>query len=148
LRTQHVEPRHRGHPARWGKRHDGGPDRRDRLVLKRQAQTRPAIGDGTPCGTLVWFDETNAVSDRDINNPDPELRDRPVKGMVMLSGFERSGDRWRRGRIYNAENGRTYRSAVSVRDDGNLKLQGCVGPICQTQTWTPLPEDDPRVTGD
>jgi len=105
-------------------------------------------GDGTPCGTLVWFDETNAASDRDINIPDPELRDRPVKGMVMLSGFERSGDRWRRGRIYNAENGRTYRSAVSVRDDGNLKLQGCVGPICQTQTWTPLPEDDPRVTGD
>ena len=87
----------------------------------------------------------NALSDKDINNPDEALRGQPIVGSQMLFGFERRGDRWRRGKIYNAENGRTYGSGINVRDDGNLNLKGCVGPICQTQTWTPVPTDDPRL---
>ncbi|MEO0881085.1 MAG: DUF2147 domain-containing protein [Pseudomonadota bacterium] len=102
-------------------------------------------GDSTPCGTIVWFDETNAEANTDIRNPDPALQSRPIVGMEMLSGFQRRGERWRRGTIYNAENGKTYGSGINIRDNGDLTVKGCIGPICQTQVWTPVAADDPRL---
>lgn len=105
-------------------------------------------GDGTPCGTIVWYDKDTAVAHTDIRNPDPDLQSRPINGMKMLAGFKQRGERWRRGTIYNAENGKTYGSGMSVKDDGNLAVKGCIGPLCQTQTWTPIAEDDPRLAAE
>ncbi|MEM7004778.1 MAG: DUF2147 domain-containing protein [Pseudomonadota bacterium] len=105
-------------------------------------------GDTTPCGTVVWYDRETATAHTDINNPDPALQDRPIVGMEMLSGFRRRGERWRRGTIYNAEDGKTYGSGINIRDDGNLTVKGCIGPLCQTQIWTPIAADDPRLAED
>ncbi len=100
-------------------------------------------GDGTPCGRVVWIDPEaleapdtpDTVTDR--NNPDPELRSRPVVGLIMLSEFERGRSRWKSGRIYDPETGRTYGSRLKQLDDGRLEVKGCVGPICITQRWSP-----------
>lgn len=81
------------------------------------------------CGRVVWLRDQKpgeTVSDR--NNKDPALRSRPVMGMVLLSGFERSANGWRNGRIYNAEDGSTYRSELIPQPDGTLRVKGCVGP--------------------
>lgn len=96
-------------------------------------------GDGSPCGTLEWVNPVEATSDKDINNPDPDLNGRPLKDMPMLWGFREKGDSWGRGRIYSPENGKTYGSNLKRRKDGNLRVKGCVGPFCQTQVWTPAP---------
>ena len=72
----------------------------------------------------------------DANNPDPALRNRPMAGIVFLTGFQPSGDRWR-GRIYDPESGRTYRSELA-RDGAGLKVKGCLGPFCRSQRWTAL----------
>ena len=93
-------------------------------------------GDGTPCGTLAWVDPATTETDLDARNKDKSLRSRPLVGLDMVWGFERAGDVWRRGRIYNPEDGRTFRSALSLETDGRLKVKGCVGPFCQTQYWT------------
>lgn len=70
----------------------------------------------------------------DSNNPDAALRSRPIVGIAILTGFSADSDRWR-GRIYDPESGRTYRSEL-VGAGNALKVKGCIGPFCRTQTWT------------
>lgn len=100
-------------------------------------------GDGTPCGAVVWLDPEalreglTPETAVDENNPDEALRSRPVIGMQMLAEFERKKRDWRSGTIYDPESGKTYGSRIKRLDDGNLQVKGCIGPICQTQVWTP-----------
>ena len=54
----------------------------------------------------------------------------------MLSGFTADDDVWR-GQIYDPKSGKTYRSVVRRNANGTLKVEGCVGPFCKTQTWRP-----------
>lgn len=70
----------------------------------------------------------------DANNPDKALRSRPIQGLAILSNFTADDDHWR-GRIYDPESGRTYRSELRG-SGGTLKVKGCFGPFCRTQTWT------------
>lgn len=73
----------------------------------------------------------------DRNNPDPKLRTRPVLGLEVLSGFTDNGKDWR-GRIYDPEGGKSYKSIVR-RAGAGLKVQGCIAFFCQTQNWKPAP---------
>jgi len=70
----------------------------------------------------------------DVNNPDRSLRSRPIQGIAILTGFTPDGDKWK-GRIYDPESGRTYRSELR-REGSTLKVKGCIGPFCRTQDWT------------
>ena len=72
-------------------------------------------------------------------NPDPALRDRPLKGMTILSGFSYEGDgRWTGGRIYDPNSGKTYRATIRQVNANKLKLRGYVGISLfgRTDTWT------------
>ena len=95
-----------------------------------------------PCGTEVCGRIARVLKPRpggpprDINNPDPALRGRPMAGIVILSGFRPDGDRWR-GRIYDPESGRTYRSEVT-RAGAALTVKGCWGIFCRSQQWTAI----------
>lgn len=71
----------------------------------------------------------------DENNPNPALRKRPIQGLVILSGFKDVGKQWQ-GTIYDPRAGKTYKSFLSLNPNGTLKVKGCVGPFCQSQTWT------------
>ena len=95
-------------------------------------------GDGTPCGTVVWVDLKPTDSGKDDKNPDSALRDRPLVGIQLLSGFERDDEEWTSGEIYDPESGDTYRSNLKLKEDGTLKVQGCILFLCQTQIWTAL----------
>lgn len=72
----------------------------------------------------------------DANNADPKLRTRPIVGLPVLSGFTDKGDDWR-GTIYDPRNGKSYKSIVTRRPDGALKVQGCIAFLCKTQVWQP-----------
>ena len=100
-------------------------------------------GDGTPCGRIAWINpdtlnpEDQGIVLLDRNNPDTELREQTLIGLIILNGFRRGGKRWKRGKIYDPESGKTYGSGISLNEDGTLNLKGCIGPFCQTQIWTP-----------
>lgn len=70
----------------------------------------------------------------DVHNPDATKRTRAIRGMTILWGFVASGDIWA-GQIYDPKTGKTYTSYLSI-DGARLKVQGCIGPLCQTQYWT------------
>ncbi|MFY8195787.1 MAG: DUF2147 domain-containing protein, partial [Novosphingobium sp.] len=71
----------------------------------------------------------------DVNNPDPALRKRKLVGLPILTGFVADGNKWR-GKIYDPESGRTYRSIVTAGKNGTLSVEGCIAMFCQAQTWT------------
>jgi uncharacterized protein (DUF2147 family) len=92
----------------------------------------------TLCGTIRWLWE--ATDDRgrprlDSQNSDPGLRTRPLLGLAILSGLSpRSGGGWE-GRIYNPEDGQSYRATVTRRSADSLLVEGCVLFVCQKQIW-------------
>ncbi len=100
-------------------------------------------GDGTPCGDVVWLDPDalepglTPATAVDRNNSDPDLRGQPVIGLTMLADFEKKRRDWRGGTIYDPESGKTYGSRIKRLENGDLQVKGCIGPICQTQVWTP-----------
>ena len=93
------------------------------------------------CGRIVWLREPlnpDGTGKLDVDNEDPDLRGRPIIGLRMLHGFSGDGDgRGSGGRIYNPEDGYTYRSKMKVIDADTLEVSGCVlFVLCQGQTWT------------
>ncbi|MEL7453059.1 MAG: DUF2147 domain-containing protein [Pseudomonadota bacterium] len=95
-------------------------------------------GDGTPCGTLVWVDPMAANTHLDAKNRTATLRNRPLIGVPIVWGFKRATDAWRGGKIYNPEDGKTFRASLSVTQDADLEVKGCLGPLCRTNIWTRL----------
>lgn len=93
-------------------------------------------GDGTPCGNLVHISSADGATALDDMNPDPELAKKPLLGSRMLWGFKAKKNKWSGGRIYDAESGKDYKSKIELQDDGTLEIKGCIGPFCQSQTWT------------
>ena len=71
----------------------------------------------------------------DDKNSNPALARRSIIGLSLFIGMRPAGaDKWS-GQIYNADDGKTYASSVSVAGPGTLKVEG-VGAFCGGETWT------------
>lgn len=88
------------------------------------------------CGRIARFliDPPDGLDQRDIYNPDKKLRTRKLLGLPVLSGFREEDELWR-GRIYDPNTGKSYRSVIRRKGANVLEVKGCIGPFCQTQTW-------------
>jgi|EndMetStandDraft_9_1072997.scaffolds.fasta_scaffold46695_1 uncharacterized protein (DUF2147 family) len=75
---------------------------------------------------------------KDVHNPDPKLRDRPVVGVVIMNGGKKVGPLKWQGRLYNTLDGGTYSGTLELMSEKQLKLSGCVlgGLICDSRVWT------------
>lgn len=107
-------------------------------------EDRRAVVNIQPCGNAVCgrverilVETPNGAAQRDVNNPDPSLRSRRIVGSRVLWGFTRDGGRYRGGRLYDPETGRTVNGRLQL-SGSRLQVTGCVlaGTICQTQNWT------------
>lgn len=108
-----------------------------------KTQTRNAIVEiqrcgSSICGRILTSDALRTNPDtRDTHNSNAQLRNRQLKGLQILSGFTADGANWTGGKIYNAEDGKTYSADITMAGPDQLKLRGCVfKPFCRTQTWT------------
>ena len=90
------------------------------------------------CGTIRWLWEATDEKGRprlDAQNADATLRARPLVGLSILSGLTpAAGGSWA-GRIYNPEDGQTYRATLRRVGNDTLMIEGCVLFICQKQVW-------------
>ena len=123
----------------------GAPASADQAIGLWKTETRGGVVEITRCGAsicgrLVSSDGLRASPGlKDANNADAKLRGRPLKGLTILSGFRQEGAAWNGGRIYNADDGKTYSARVTPVGANQLKVRGCVFvPLCKTQTWTRL----------
>ena len=108
---------------------------------KSIVEIRPCAGRSDWCGRIAWLRDAKSPDGgavRDTENSEPKLRGRPILGIELLAGFQRASDGvWKGGRIYNPEDGRTYRARLRRVDDRTLEVKGCALSIfCRTQHWT------------
>src|ERR1700730_14659214 len=110
------------------------------LTQAGDAKVRVSKCGGGICGVVVWLREPiNPATGKpqvDDKNPNPALANRPIIGLALFSGMRPSGpNRWS-GQIYNADDGRSYASNISVSGPDSLTVEGCVGVFCAGETWT------------
>ena len=92
-------------------------------------------------GSIIKMCSTdkNACNQLDTNNPDDSLKKRKLLGLIILKDLLFDGDSvWGEGSIYDPNNGKTYRTKVTLSDDGNtLKLRGFIGLSLfgRTEEW-------------
>jgi uncharacterized protein (DUF2147 family) len=92
------------------------------------------------CGVIVGLrdpiDPATGKPQVDDKNPNPALKKRPMIGLPLFSGMRPTGPGKWSGQIYNADDGSTYASNVSVTGADTLKVEGCVGALCGGENWT------------
>jgi len=83
------------------------------------------------CGRLYWLKKplsANGLPKRDKHNSNEALRDRPLCGLQILTGFQYVVDNtWNAGEIYNPDDGLTFSSTMKLAPEGSLKIRGYVG---------------------
>jgi len=109
---------------------------------------------------IVWLIEPDYPADDkdgmggqskvDRYNPDAKKKDVPIIGLEIMHSFVYKGDRsWEGGRIYDPDNGKTYKSKMRLGDDGNLHVRGYIGfsLLGRTTLWT-RPENADATAAD
>jgi uncharacterized protein (DUF2147 family) len=95
---------------------------------------------GGICGVIVSLrepiDPATGKPQVDNKNPNPALNSRPIVGLPLFSGMRPVGPAKWSGQIYNADDGGTYASSVTVAGADTLRVEGCVGALCGGETWT------------
>jgi uncharacterized protein (DUF2147 family) len=110
------------------------------LTRAGDAKVRVSKCGGGICGVIVWLrdpvDPATGKPAVDDKNPNPALARRPMIGLALFSGMQPSGpNRWS-GHIYNADDGSSYASNVSVAGSDTLRVEGCVGALCGGENWS------------
>jgi uncharacterized protein (DUF2147 family) len=80
----------------------------------------------------------------DIHNPDPGKRQRPIIGLVFLSGFtQKSSTRWENGTVYDPKSGNTYSASMELDGPEKVNMRGFIGIslIGRTDVWTRVHKD-------
>ncbi|MBW7962663.1 DUF2147 domain-containing protein [Bradyrhizobium sp. BR 10261] len=92
------------------------------------------------CGHIVWLrepmDTATGQPATDSKNPNPALAKRSMIGLPLFSGMQPAGPNKWSGQIYNADDGNTYASSVTVTGAETLRVEGCVGALCGGETWS------------
>ena len=101
------------------------------------------------CGNIIWIKELTYPADDekgmagktriDRENPNSTLQNRPLIGLQFLSGFKvKNSNIWEEGKIYDPENGETYKCKMTLVDPNTLNVRGYIGFtwIGRTTVWT------------
>lgn len=104
------------------------------------------------CGYVVWG--SKPLDDRgqprvDGANPDPQKRTRLQLGHQLILGLKPNAEGHYEGKIYNADNGKSYDVQIWVDDPAALHVKGCMLAIfCGSQTWKRVTDVAPgQLTG-
>lgn len=78
------------------------------------------------------------VNERDTKNPDPKLRQRKLKDIVLMWNLRFEDGEYIDGYCYNPRDGNTYRVKFKLLSPTRLRLRGylAVPLFGQTQEWT------------
>jgi uncharacterized protein (DUF2147 family) len=110
------------------------------LTQAGDAKVRVSKCGGGICGVVVWLrepiDPATAKPQVDDKNPNPSLAKRPIIGLPLFSGMPATGPNKWSGPIYNADDGNSYASNISVAGPDSLRVEGCVGALCGGETWS------------
>jgi len=96
-------------------------------------------------GKIIWLnepiDKDTGKPKKDKNNSDQKLKERPIMGLVIVSGFIFDGkNQWEEGTIYDAKSGKTYNCYINFENLNKIKVRGYIGKswmgLGRTTYWT------------
>lgn len=103
-------------------------------VANGDANIRIDDCDGILWGIISWEKDPGGV---DSYNPNPAERTRPTLGIHVLKAMRPTKPGLWEGEVYNAENGKTYTSHLSLTSPDVMRIEGCVlGFLCGGENWT------------
>lgn len=101
------------------------------------------------CGRIAELKEPNYTADDkegipgqpklDRKHPNPDLRTRPLLGLPLMQDFTYSGGNvWEGGKIYDPDNGKTYRCKMTLPAPNRLGVRGFIGfsLFGRTSVWS------------
>jgi uncharacterized protein (DUF2147 family) len=101
--------------------------------------------DGKYYGKMVWLNEPidpkTGKPQVDTQNPDPNLRNTPLLGLIMLRGFApdpKNANIYTGGTVYDADGGKTYCGKITCKGN-TLDMRGYLCSFSlfgKTETWT------------
>jgi len=93
---------------------------------------------GVLWGVISWEKEPGI----DSENPDPARRGRPTLGLPILRAMKPTRPGLWEGEVYNADNGKTYASSISLAQADVLRIEGCMlGFLCGGENWARVKAD-------
>ena len=120
-----------------------------------QAHVEIYLEGKTYAGKIVWLEEPVYGADDedgeegepkvDTNNPDPGQQARPIMGLKLMEGFEFDGkETWKKGTIYDPDNGKTYKCKLRLEGQDVLNVRGFIGisMIGRTSQWTRVESEE------
>ena len=97
-----------------------------------------SVLDGKYVGIIAGSADPARTNRKDVNNPDPELRTRTLKGMMILGDLSYQGENeWDGGWIYDPNNGEMYQCKMTLEDINTLAIRGFIGfsLFGRTEIW-------------
>ena len=106
--------------------------------------------DARLCGVMEHIFTTEGedpLTILDTNNPEEDLRTRPLIGIRLLDSFNPFPKKgiYKDGLIYDPRSGKSYKGKLSLIDEFTLKVEGCIAFLCQGVQWDAL---DVKVSSD
>jgi uncharacterized protein (DUF2147 family) len=93
----------------------------------------------TYSGKVVWLKEPNddkGNPKKDPKNPDKSLRERPLMGMITITGLKYDGEgKYVEGKAYRPAEGDEVKFRVKVNGDGTVSVTGSKYGFSKTETW-------------
>jgi uncharacterized protein (DUF2147 family) len=122
------------------------------LVQEKNAHVRIGLFHGQHCGRIVWVRDSLDAAGKlkhDTKNPDPALRGRVMRDLVMVTDLaptSADSTRWK-GKVYDPKNGHTYSANLTLESPDRLNLHGyvAVSLFGRTARWTRIPEPTAAV---
>jgi len=105
-----------------------------------RTDTNDGIIEIAPCGSAVCGRLAKSLVPvkppaTDFRNPDPALRNRPIIGLPVLTGFVQDGSVWR-GTAYDPKVGKSYAATLQRIAPDQLKVRGCILFFCRSVMWS------------
>src|SRR4029450_6647572 len=109
------------------------------LTQAGDARVKVSKCGGGICGVIVGLkdpiDPATGKPQVDDKNPNPALKRRPRSALALFSASQPVAPNKWSGQIYNADDGGTYASSISVVGSDTLRVEGCVGALGGGGTW-------------
>ncbi len=99
------------------------PDKKSKIEIYKKGNTYYA--------DIVWMKEPredDGSLKKDENNPDPDKRDRTIKGLTIFKGMKcTETNMLEDGTLYDPESGKEYSGWMELKDANTLKVRGYIG---------------------
>jgi uncharacterized protein (DUF2147 family) len=93
----------------------------------------------TYSGKVIWLKEPNDETGKpkkDVKNPDKSLRERPLLGLVSITGLKYEGNgKYVDGKAYRPAEGDEVRFKIQVNNDGTISVTGSKAIFSKTEVW-------------